>query len=255
MSFYYGDKTRDEIAEYAKKNAVVILPVGTTEEHGAHLPVETDAIIARYFGDRLGEACEAADIPVLVLRPICYGFSMGVVRKWPGCPNVDIRVLTDYIHCILSSLVKEGFTKLVMLDCHGNHDCVLRTVMRMIVDEYNVFPMTLAPGKLCADVYNRLKKDPEGDIHGGEYETSCILHIAPELVHTDKYTDVDKIHIKDRELLGPVSTWGLMETKTGLFGDPTPSTAELGKACLDEATRKGVEYIRAYYHHTEASSS
>ena len=47
MSCYFGDKTRDEIAEYAAKNAVIILPVGTTEEHGSHLPVETDAIIAR----------------------------------------------------------------------------------------------------------------------------------------------------------------------------------------------------------------
>lgn len=252
MSYYYGDQTRLQIAEYIEKNAVVVLPVGTTEEHGMHLPVETDAMIARYYADRLGAACTEAGIPVLVLRPIVYGFSMGVVRHWPGCPNVDVRVLTDYIHCIVESLVKEGFKKIVMLDCHGNHDCVLRMVMRMIVDKYNVFTMTLSPSKLSNAKYEEIKRDPEGDIHGGEWETSAIMHIAPELVHTDLLTNVDAIRCNS-PLRGPVSTWGLQETKTGLFGDPTYATPELGKAVLDAAVEKGVEYVRAYYDANEFS--
>ena len=70
MSIYYGEQTRVQIEEYIKKNAVIILPVGTTEEHGFHLPVETDAIIAKYLGDELGKAVQGAGIPVLVLRTI-----------------------------------------------------------------------------------------------------------------------------------------------------------------------------------------
>ena len=250
MSCYFGDKTRDEIAEYAAKNAVIILPVGTTEEHGSHLPVETDAIIARDYGEKLGEACEAAGIPVLVMRTISYGFSMKIVRKWPGCPNIDPDTFTAYIYSMVDSLVEMGFRKVVMLDCHGNHDCLLRTVMRKIADKYNVFTMTLSPGALSN--YNEIKKDPAGDIHGGEYETSCILHIAPELVHTDRYTDVDKVTCNS-VLRGPVSTWGLQRTKTGLFGDPTTASAETGRECLEHAVRKGVEYVRAYRDLTEQS--
>lgn len=252
MSYQYGDQTRIEIADYIRKNAAVLLPVGTTEEHGMHLPVETDAIIALYYSERLAEMCNAAGEPVLTLRPIYYGFSMGVVRAWPGCPTVEIDVVTKYIYCIVESLVREGFRKIVMIDCHGNHDCVLRMVMRMVADRHDVYTMTLSPAKLSEDVYSRLKQDPQGDIHGGEYETSCILHIAPELVHPERYTDVDAIRYSG-ELRGPVSTWGLQQTRTGLFGDPTPSTAELGKACLDEALRKGVQYIRAYRNHNEQS--
>ncbi len=252
MSYYYGDHTSAEIAEYAKKNAVVVLPVGTTEEHGQHLPVECDAIIARHYGDKIGEACEKAGIPVLVLRTISYGFSMGVVRHWPGCPNVDIHVLTSYITCIVESLVKEGFKKIVMLNCHGNHDCVLRTVMRDIADKYDVFTMTIGAG--IGGAYEKMKRDPAGDIHGGEYETSLMLHIAPELVHTDLYTNVDAIRI-DKRLLGPVSTWGLQNTKTGIFGDPTYATAELGKAIMDSAVEKAVEYITLYRDHNEQSNA
>jgi len=246
MSIYYGEQTRVQIEEFIKKNAVIILPVGTTEEHGQHLPVETDAIIAKYVGDSLGEACRETGIPVLVLRTIYYGFSMSIVRKWPGCPNVNDRVFVDYIFNMVDSLVKEGFRKIVLLDCHGNHDCLLRTVMREIADEHNIFIMTLSPFALAKGVYNKIKKDPQGDIHGGEYETSCILHIAPHLVDTAAYTNVDAIRC-NTPLRGPVSTWGLQETKTGLFGDPTYASAETGKACLDAAVEEGLKMIKLYY--------
>jgi len=250
MSIYYGEQTRVQIEEAIKKNAVIIIPVGTTEEHGLHLPVETDAIIAKYMGDELGKACDAADIPVLVLRTIYYGFSMSVVRKWPGCPNVNDRTFTDYIHSIVDSLVKEGFRKIVLLDCHGNHDCLLRTVMREIADEHNVFIMVLAPFSLASGVYNKIKKDPEGDIHGGEYETSCVLHIAPHLVDKSAYTNIDAIRC-NTPLRGPVSTWGLQKTKTGLFGDPTHASAETGKACLDAAVKEGLKMIKLFYERRE----
>jgi creatinine amidohydrolase len=253
MSFYYGEQNRLQIAEHAKKGSIIILPVGTTEEHGMHLPVETDALIAQYVGDRLGEACSGKGIPVLVMRTVFYGFSMGIVRKWPGCPNIPTRVFMDYIYNIVNSLIGQGFKKIVLLDCHGNHDCLLRTVMREIADAHNIFIMTLSPFALAAKTYDKLKKDPEGDIHGGEYETSCVLHIAPELVDTSAYTNVDAIRCNS-PLRGPVSTWGLQETKTGLFGDPTYATAALGKAVLDAAVSEGVKYIGAYRGHTEKSN-
>ena len=252
MSFYFGEKTHEEIAEYIEKNAVVILPVGTTEEHGSHLPVETDAIIATEFGRVLGEACEEGGVPVLVMRTIYFGFSMGIVRKWPGCPNVEPEVFTAYIYNIVNSLVEMGFKKIVMLDCHGNHDCLLRTVMRKIADVHGVYAMTLNPFSVAAKKYNEIKRDPEGDIHGGEYETSCVLAARPELVHTDKYTNVDAIRCNSK-LRGPVSTWGLQRTKTGLFGDPTYALPETGKAIFEELKKEGFAYMKAYYQHDEQS--
>jgi creatinine amidohydrolase len=245
MANYFGEKTWVELEKAIKDNTVIILPVGTTEEHGRHLPVETDAIIAEGFGRLLGDACDKVDIPHLVMQTIHYGFSMSIVRKWPGCPNINTRTFADYIFDILDSLVQMGFKKLVMLDCHGNHDCLLRMVMREIADRHGVFAMTLSPAALSAASYNANKKDPEGDIHGGEWETSCILHLRPELVNKAEYTNVDAIRCNS-PLRGPVSTWGLQETKTGLFGDPTHATAELGKLTLEEAAKKGVDYIEEF---------
>jgi len=245
MIHYFAEKTWPELAEYIRQEAVIILPVGTTEEHGRHLPVGTDAMIARGFGDLLGEECDKIGVPALVMETIQFGFSMAVVRQWPGCPNVNPRVFEDYVFNVVDSLVTMGFKKIVMLDCHGNHDCLLRLVMREIADKHGVYTMTLAPMSLSMDVYNRMKKDPEGDIHGGEWETSCILHLHPELVNTAEYTSVDAIRCNS-PLRGPVSTWGLQKTITGLYGDPTYATAELGKAVLEAAAVRGAQYIKEF---------
>lgn len=246
MIHYFAEKTWVELESFIQKEAVIILPIGTTEEHGRHAPVGTDAMIARGFGDMLAEECDKLGVPVLVMEAIQYGFSMSTVRRWPGCPNVNPRVFEDYIFNIVDSLITMGFRKVVMLDCHGNHDCLLRMVMREIADKHDVYTMTLSPSALSSELYNKIKKDPEGDIHGGEWETSAILYLRPGLIKEEEYTNVDAIRCNSR-LRGPVSTWGLQQTKTGLYGDPTYATYELGKAVLEFAAQKGADYVQEFY--------
>lgn len=245
MSFYYGDQSWPQLEEAIKKDTMIIIPVGTTEEHGRHLPIETDALIAEMYGDGFGKALDGI-IPVLVTRPIYFGYSMNIVEKWPGTLKIRTRVFMDYMFDIINSFMKMGFTKIVLLDCHGNHDGPLRTVMREIADEHGKFICTLAPAKLCQAEYDRIKKDPEGDIHGGEWETSMILAFKPELVNKDEYTNIDAIKCNG-PLRGPVSTWGLQKTKSGLFGDPTYAAAELGEACLKAGVEEGVKILKEFY--------
>ena len=245
MSIYFGEKTWPELEEAIRKDALIIIPVGTTEEHGRHLPVETDAMIARVFGEKLGYALQGS-IPVLVMQTINFGYSMDVVCKWPGTVKIRTRVFMDYMFDIIDSIMNMGFSKIAVLDCHGNHDGLLRTVMREIADKHGKFICTLSPFKLSAAVYDKIKKDPQGDIHGGEWETSAILAYRPELVNKAEYTGIDAIRCKG-ELLGPVSTWGLQETMTGLFGDPTYSSAKLGQACFDAAVAGGVKILTSFY--------
>ena len=245
MSFYFKDKTWPELKALIDERPLIILPIGTTEEHGRHLPVGTDAMIAGSYGEKLASAVYGK-LPVLLMETIQYGFSMAVVRQWPGCPNVRTRVFMDYIYEICSSMIKMGFDKIVILDCHGNHDGPLRVVMREIADEYGKFMMTLSPFALSAPVYNKIKKDPEGDIHGGEWETSWILAINEHLVNVSEYTNVDAIKCNNK-LRGPVSTWGLQQTKTGLYGDPTYASRETGEAIIEAAVTTGVEYLEEYY--------
>jgi creatinine amidohydrolase len=244
MSFYFGEQTWPQLEAAIARNTLVIIPVGTTEEHGRHLPVEADALIAGLFGDAIATALQEF-VPVLLTRPIYYGYSMNIVTRWPGTLKIRTRVFMDYIYDMIDSLIGMGFAKVALLDCHGNHDGLLRTVMREIADKHDRFICTLSPAKLSEPVYNQLKKDPQGDIHGGEWETSMILAGRPDLVNPAEYTSVDAIRCNS-ELRGPVSTWGLQETKTGLFGDPTLATAELGRACLQAGTEAAVRILRQF---------
>lgn len=246
MIHYFAQKTWPELEELIKQEAVVILPVGTTEEHGRHCPVGCDAMIAKGYGDMLAAEADKAGVPVVVMETVQFGFSMSIVRQWPGCPNINPRVFADYMFNLVDSLITMGFRKIVMLDCHGNHDCILRLCMREIADKHGVYTMTLSPMSISAPLYNEIKKDPQGDIHGGEWETSAILYLHPELIKPEEYTSVDAIRCNNK-LRGPVSTWGLQDTKTGIYGDPTYSTAELGKAVLEYAAKKGAEYIQEFY--------
>lgn len=247
MSFYFGEKTWVELEEAIKKDTLIIIPIGTTEEHGRHLPIETDAMIARMFGDEFGIALQDK-IPVLVSQTINFGYSMNVVSNWPGTIKIRTRVFMDYMFDMIDSLISMGFNKVALLDCHGNHDGLLRTIMREIADKHGKFICTLSPFKLCEEEYTKIKKDPEGDIHGGEWETSMILTCRPDLVNKSEYTDVDAIRCNNK-LRGPVSTWGLQITKTGLFGDPTLASEELGKKCLDAAVRNGVNILLEFYNY------
>jgi creatinine amidohydrolase len=229
-----------------KKNTMIIIPIGTTEEHGRHLPVETDAIIAKMFGDGIAQALLDIKVPVLVTRPIYYGYSMNIVSNWPGTIKIRTRVFMDYIYDMIDTLIGMGFKKIALLDCHGNHDGLLRTVMREIADKHDTFICTLAPSKLSDPVYQKIKKDPAGDIHGGEWETSMVLAYDASLVNTAEYTNVDAIKCNGI-LRGPVSTWGLQKTKTGLFGDPTYARADLGHACLKAGVEESVKILVEFY--------
>lgn len=247
MSFYFGEKTWPELEKAVEKNTLIIIPVGTTEEHGRHLPVETDAMIAKMYAEAFGEALQNI-LPVLVTQPIYFGYSMKIVESWPGTVRINTRVFMDYIFDIIDAMMNMGFGKIALLDCHGNHDGLLRTVMREIADKHGKFICTLSPAKLCEKVYDNIKKDQQGDIHGGEWETSMILAYRPELVNTKEYTSVDAIRCNN-ELRGPVSTWGLQKTKTGLFGDPTFADAKVGEACLKAGVEEGVRILTMYYNY------
>ena len=91
MSFLFGDQNWQQLKDAVEKDTLILLPIGTTEEHGLHLPVETDAIIARELSIMIGETLRNS-IPMLVARTIYYGYSMKEMTRWPGTIRVRTRV-------------------------------------------------------------------------------------------------------------------------------------------------------------------
>jgi len=255
-SMLFRDQTSPAIGDHARRGSLLILPIGTTEEHGPHLPVDTDARIAEAYGLRLAQAV-AADLPVLVMDTIRYGYSMQIMRQWPGTIVVRSRVFMDMVFDVVRSTLDMGFTKLVILDCHGHHSGPLNTVSREICDACNKAIAIISPAVLSRDEFNQVRGSGQGGaIHGGEWETSLVLHISPEAVDMSLAPSGDSMRYHSDFVAGDGfmgrqrvtwSTWYLQESLSGVYGDPTPATAETGQIVMDAAVRNGSEFLREYW--------
>lgn len=256
MSFYFGDKTWPELKSYIEKDAVVLIPVGTLEEHSLYLPVDTDARIAKYLTDQIADEIEG-DIPILVMPPVWSGYTPDVVGGWPGAMRLKPKVFLDMMHGICVSLAEMGFSKVVMIDCHGQHGPMLNIVTKMIADEYKMYYVVASPLTFSAKEFNEVRKSPRGGVsHAGEWEASLLLLISPDLVHEDLFTDEDamKYHTEfvsaDTALGGQKvvwSSWGIQDTKHGALGDPTEASIETAEVIVSAVRKNFRKFLTQYY--------
>lgn len=256
-SYRFGQLTSPEIGDAVKEDALIVLPVGVTEEHGPHLPVDTDARIAAALGDALVRALRAENrIPALLMEAVCYGYSMRIMQRWPGTVTLRSRVFMDMVFDICCSVLNMGFSKVMVLDTHGHHGGALALVSREIADATGQAIAVVSPQVLTREVFTAHRRSgPGGEIHGGEWETSLVLYLNPELVDMSKASSEDILRYRSKFVAGDSfsgeqrvawSTWYLQESRNGIYGDPTVATADLGRllaeAFVEEASRFAVEF-------------
>lgn len=256
MSFYFGEKTWEEIKEYAEKDALIILPIGETEEHSLYLPVDTDSRIARHLAAEIASEIES-EIPVLVMPTIWSGYTPDFVAHWPGTIQVRIPVFIDMVHDICASIARMGFNKLIMLDCHGQHAPMLNCVTKMIADEFKKYFVVASPYKMTAENFNAIRKSPIGGVsHACEWETSMIMRISPELVKTDKITGIDSMKYHTKFVAGDSvmgsqkviwSSWGIEDPQYGALGDPTFACKETGDQIVSFVRKNFKDFIMEYH--------
>jgi len=256
MSYLYCEQSSPMIEEHLEKQSLILLPVGQTEEHGPHLPVDTDARIADAYGHRLAQALQP-ELPVLLMDTIRYGYSMKIMKQWTGTVVVRSRVLMDYVFDICRSMLDMGFNKLAVLTTHGHHTGPLRVISRELYDACDKGIAIISPAQLSQEAYNAVRKSEQGgSIHGGEYETSLLLYLSPGLVDMEKATDEDTMRYHSEFIAGDSfmgnqqaswSTWEIQPSKTGLYGTPTVATAETGEVIMDAAVEKGARFLKEYW--------
>lgn len=248
--------TSEQLKPFIEQKALVIMGIGTIEEHGAHLPTGTDWFITQRFLDDLRERLDRdGRIPFLTLPAIWTGYSARLMQAWPGTLRMETRTVMDMMRQIIGSLCEMGFDKILVLNGHGHHTELLRVVAREVADDYGVAPAVVNFLYLGAREYNAVRKGTAGgSIHGGEDETSVMLHYSYP-VDKERYTSEDHVtvhtdFVAGDNFLGSTrvfwSTWHYNPSKTGLLGDPTPSDPETGRvlieACLEETARFALEY-------------
>jgi len=252
MRISFSELRSPQVGEAAAAGAVPVLPLGQIEEHGPHLPINTDVFIAR-------RVCEAAVRRLAgsprsyVLDAIAYGYSQRAMKRWPGTFTVAQETVIETLKQVLISLAEMGFRKIVVVSTHGNHVGVARVAARMVADERGIGPGVFFPYAACSDILGEYgKAGAGGSCHAGEFETSVMLHMAPELVDLSAAGGEDRLSFTSPYPSSQafVSTWTLQESSSGAYGDPTAATTELGKRLFEKMVEETAGFIR-YYHGLE----
>ncbi len=233
--------TADEIME--KDPDLAILPVGSIEQHGPHLPVMTDWAIATELGKRVAELTGGFLLPALPVST-CRE-QMGKKGSVWMEPTTFYRMMTD----IVLSLKTQGFKKVAILMAHGGI-FVMTPLVRDLNAKYNP-ELMVAVVDVCPyfqKVYEQGITETCTELHAGEVETSQILAIAPETVHMDRA--VDFVPDVPRSYLNYGSIF--RATPTGVWGEPTKASADKGEKIFASFAKMAVEDIRKAFAYMEA---
>ncbi len=256
--YLFGEMTWPEIKQVVKEERVAVVPVAMIEEHGHHLPVDTDAVLAY-------EVCvrAAQKIPeeMVVVPPINHGYAPHQM-DFPGVISISQDTFIRYVVDVCNSLAHQGFKRILLLNGHGSNVPLLKVAARQVFLDY--------PDAMCASMSHwdfepvvtlaadiRDSENPGGINHAGELETSMYLAVKEDLVQMDKAVrDLDKYKMSKYFWLDLVGTgegrpvvmvpqWSSI-SETGTLGDPRPSTKEKGEKLLNAAVDGLVEFIKIY---------
>jgi len=244
------------VRDYLGRKRSIILPIGVIEQHGYHLPLNTDALIATQVARRVGERTG-----VLVGPTIHQSFSGG---NCPGTINVSPAVMALVVRDTLISLVWQGFRNFYLLLAHGGSENVLaledavKVLLRTNPGFERVLVALLPVWKLNSEGVGWRRAIQEHDWHAGWLETSMVMALAPELVrmqdlalddepyrtmqieHPDNYQHAEKI--ADDPAVIPRMTQR-SQIKVGVMGYPERASREDGLEIVEDMVNNAVAKV------------
>jgi len=220
-----GSLTWKECEETLKRIKTVILPFGSLEEHGFHLPLNTDTTVAWEIARRVAEKRD-----VLVLPPIFYGICR-TTNEFPGTITLSFETTMKIVEEILEETIDQGVEKVILLTGHWgkSHIIALREASLKIKRRYPLVEILLVPYPELADRETKsvLETEREEIGHAGEFETSIMLVLRPSLVKMEK-AEGESPHFPRFATITSGRNW----MKTGVMGEPKLATKEKGEILL-----------------------
>ena len=237
-------KTADEIMEQDPNLALI--PVGSLEQHGPHLPVMTDWTIAAELGKRTAERMNAFLLPAL---PVSTSREhMGKKGTVWMEPMTFYQMLRD----IILSLNEQGFRKIGILQCHGGI-FVMTPLVRDLNAKYNP-DLMVAVVDICT-LFPRLYREgileTNTELHAGEGETSCILAAAPETVHPERA--VDWVPELPRAYLSYGSMFSA--SPSGVWGEPSRASADKGRKIFQRCAELAEEELKKAFSYMQTKKT
>ncbi len=225
--------TAPELKALAAQDALVVLPIGSLEQHGPHLPVWTDSLCAHEIALR---GAAAATVPVAVLPPMWLGLSEHHL-PFGGTITLDHATFHAVLRCVVRSLVADGFRKLLIVNGHGGNIDPLAVSTRELAVEFGIPVVVTTWPNLAPAAIGQILTTQPGIQHACEGETALWLALDAAQVRQDKIAESIS-NPPPNPPPGFVRFFSFEERapRTGVRGDPRAATAEKGEAILAAVT-------------------
>ncbi|MFD2829939.1 creatininase family protein [Corticicoccus populi] len=252
MKRYLHENKWEDIELYLKKSTTILLPVGSVEQHGKHLPLGTDSILAQDI------ALDVADkTGVLVASPLWYGWAPHHMA-YPGTVTLRPETLTSVVEDVINSLIYHGFEKILIINGHREANLPpLRIALTRVRNNTGAFVGIADPFYINAVAGRELSDvDPGGIGHAEELETSvmydrhgelCTPEAAVKNIPSDhnKYLQHDPHVLTDKILTASdVAHYREATNNIGVMGDSTTSDKEKGREYQERLTNNIAEFVK-----------
>jgi creatinine amidohydrolase len=243
-----------EVDRLDRERTVLLLPIGSMEQHGKHMPLGTDTMLAN-------GVCEAAARQlapnVMVLPPLWYGFSPHHMR-FAGSVTLGPETLMRLISDIVGSLVRHGFRRLVLVNGHGGNADLLGAAVAALGHEHHGMARIagLTYFRLAAHEIASLRKSRKGGMgHAGEFETAMMMRVRPSLVHIEAanatYPETGTTYLST-DLLEASRVSAYLDiadlSPSGTLGDPTLASPEAGERFFDACAQALATFLQDFAH-------
>jgi creatinine amidohydrolase len=207
----------DEVRFILERDARLLVPVGTCEQHGPHLPLGCDTIIVERLADDLSAALEILRAPTIE-----YGVNTATRRPFPGNAAVRRKTLHRWMNDLLGDWEQAGVDTFVILTAHG-HDPHQEALSTLRTRRARIFTVDVFALDFTAHL-----EDAGGPMHGSELDTSLLLYLAPELVRMERAQDF-VLPAKRRARFSAGTFERLPALSPGSVGRPSMATRDKGE--------------------------
>jgi creatinine amidohydrolase len=245
----FGKLSWPEVARAASEGRIPIVPIGTLEDHGYHLPIDTDVTLVEAV---CRGAAERLPAETVLLPPIVHGYSPHHM-DFPGTISIRWDTFCCYCTDVAMSLVRHGFKRVLMVNGHGSNQNLVETAARLAMVEE---PESLVAASFylvseqSAAVIEEVRDSGRGGMaHACELETSLYLHLHPDAVDMSQAVDEHGYSETEHAWMdwsdGPlkVMPWWSSFSESGVQGDASKATAAKGEALFEAATEEIASYV------------
>lgn len=255
MKLKLSDMSWPEVQEFIKQPNAVLIPVGSTEQHGLHLPLNVDSVCATYFSEKAAEKVNAENNIRVMVAPTIHYTEVNTFSSFPGTIGISLETESRLIADITRSFLGQGFANLIFINGHFNNMLPINMALSQVEEDHpDAGLFALNWWALGFETIPKIRKS-QVCLHADELETSLSLFIQPQNVQMDKAVkEIPEFSLSEKwafpDFYAPPRVFFHSRKKMpkmgngkGVMGDPTVASKDTGEKVANAVINDLVEII------------